>query len=36
VSIGLRRLFEQSRLDAFARAIPEAPDAAAAFEELSL
>lgn len=36
VRIGLRRLFEQSRLDDFVRAIPETSISAAAFEELSL
>lgn len=36
VTIGLRRLFEQSRLDAFARAIPAANVPTTAFEEITL
>ncbi len=36
VTIGLRRLFEQSRLDAFARAIPATNGSATAFEEITL
>lgn len=36
VTIGLRRLFENSRLDDFARSIPDQPRTSAPFEELAL